>query len=156
MTVWRGVALATAVLLVVVYAVGSGRWVATASSWYQSLTQPPWQPPPPVFGLAWSYNFLALAVVGIVLSLQSTTSKVVWFLAIFAVSIAAALAWAYLFYGPHELTWAAIALTACALVTMPMFAIAWSHQWWLGALLLPYQLWLIVASSLSWGYRVLN
>ena len=152
----RALAAGVSVLLVVVYAVGSGRWVATDSGWYQSLAQPPWQPPPPVFGLAWSYNFLALAVVGIALSLQASGDTVAWFLGLFSLSIVAALAWAYLFYGPHDLTSAAIALTLCALVTMPMVVIAWSQQWWLGALLVPYQLWLLIASSLSWGYRALN
>lgn len=156
MTLVRGLAVAAAVLLVVIYAVGSGRWVATASDWYQSLSQPPWQPPPPVFGLAWSYNFLVLAIVGVVLSLQASTGTVGWFLGLFAVSIGFALAWAWLFYGPHDLTAAAVALTACAAITIPMVVLAWREQWWLGALLVPYQAWLIVASSLSWGYRSLN
>lgn len=152
----RGLAAAAAVLLVVVYAVGSGRWVATASSWYQSLSQPPWQPPPPVFGLAWSYNFLVLAIVGVVISLQAHVSTVAWFLGLFALSIVFALAWAWLFYGAHDFTASAVALTACAVITIPMVVLAWREQWWLWALLLPYQGWLLVASSLSWGYRSLN
>ena len=156
MPLWRGLAVAASILLVVIYAGGSGRWVATASGWYQSLSQPPWQPPPPVFGLAWSYNFLILAIVGVVISLQAGMSTVAWFLGLFAASIVFALAWAWLFYGPHDLTAAAIALTACAAITIPMVVLAWREQWWLGALLIPYQGWLIVASSLSWGYRALN
>jgi tryptophan-rich sensory protein len=65
MTPWRLAAAVAAVGLVVLYAFGSGRWVATGSSWYQSLEQPSWQPPGAVFGLAWTYNFLALGVVGV-------------------------------------------------------------------------------------------
>lgn len=156
MTLWRAVAVAGALLLLVVYAIGSGRLVATASSWYQSLVQPSWQPPPPVFGLAWSYNFVVLAIVGVVVCLQGSMTMVGWFLGLFAVSIVFALAWAYLFYGPHDLTWAALALTACAITTVPLVALAWGQQWWSGALLLPYQLWLVIAASLSWGYRALN
>ena len=109
-----------------------------------------------MFGLAWSYNFLVLAIVGVVLSLQAGMSTVAWFLGLFAASIVFALAWAWLFYGPHGLTAAAIALTACAAITIPMVVLAWREQWWLGALLVPYQGWLVVASSLSWGYRALN
>lgn len=147
---------AVAVLLVVVYAVGSGRWVTTSGDWYLNLTQPPWQPPPPVFGLAWSYNFIALIVVGLVISLQAQTSRTVTYLALFAVSIGFALAWAYLFYVPHELLASAVFLSLCALTTVGMVVLAFSERWWLGALLLPYQAWLIIAASLSWGYVRLN
>jgi len=156
---WTRVVLpAVSVLLVAVYAIGSGRWVTTSADWYTNLSQPAWQPPPPVFGLAWSYNFLALIVVGLVITLQAQTqtSRTVAYLALFAVSIAFALAWAYLFYVPHELVASAAFLTLCALTTVGMVVLAFADRWWLGALLLPYQAWLVIAASLSWGYVRLN
>ena len=52
-----------AVVLVVIYAVGSGVWVSANPGWYASLEKPSWQPPDIVFGLIWPYNFIALAVV---------------------------------------------------------------------------------------------
>ena len=73
-----------------------------------------------------------------------------------SVSIAGALAWAYLFYVGQSLTPAAVCLTGCALITVICVAAAWSQAWWMGALLLPYQAWLLVAASLSWGYAALN
>ena len=66
----RVVGAIAAVAIVLVYAVGSGRYVATNGAWYLSLEAPPWQPPNAVFGLAWTYNFTALAAVGIVLALR--------------------------------------------------------------------------------------
>ena len=147
---------AVAALLVVVYAVGSGRWVATSGSWYSSLTQPAWQPPPAVFGLAWTYNFLILGIVGVLVALRAPLPRTITYLIVFAVSIACALAWAYLFYGPHQLVAAAAFLTACAVVTIGLVVLAWGQEWWLGVLLLPYLLWLAIASSLSWGYVHLN
>ena len=68
------------------------------------------------------------------------------------VTVAFALTWAYLFYGPHQLTGAAIALTATAVLTLPIVAIAFAERWWLGAMLVPYQVWVALAASLSWGY----
>jgi tryptophan-rich sensory protein len=46
--------------IVAIYAIGSGRWVATDSLWYQSLPRLAWQPPGFVFGIIWPYNFAML------------------------------------------------------------------------------------------------
>ena len=152
----RVVGAVIAVLIVVVYAIGSGRYVATNSAWYLSLSAPPWQPPNAVFGLAWSYNFLALGVVGVLMSLRAESRTLVAYLAVFAVSVVLALAWSYLFYEPKQLLAAAIALSLCAIATVPMVILAFTQQQLLGWLLIPYQVWLVIASSLSWGYWVLN
>lgn len=152
MSAWRFIAAGVAVLLVVIYAVGSGRWVGTGSAWYLSLTQPAWQPPPAVFGLAWTYNFLALTVVGVAMAVIGSPVRIAVFLATLAVSIACALAWAYLFYVPHSLVAAAVALTAAALVTVVPVIVAFAERAWLGWLLVPYLAWLAIATSLSWGY----
>ncbi len=121
---WRIGAVAATVVLVVVYALGSGRWVSTGSSWYLSLEQPWWQPPPWIFGLIWPYNFLMLIVVGIAVSWTASPPRVVALLALLAITVALAIAWAYLFYAPHELTWAAICLTGAAVLTLPIVGVA--------------------------------
>jgi len=149
---WRIGAAAAAVILVVVYAIGSGRWVSTGSAWYLSLEQPWWQPPPWVFGLIWPYNFLMLIMVGIALSLKAPPGRVTALLVLLAATVALAIAWAYLFYVPHELAWAALALTAAAVLTVPIVGIAFGQAVWMGAVLVPYQIWLFLATSLSWGY----
>lgn len=145
-----------AVLLVGLYAVLSGRWVGTDSGWYRSLEQPWWQPPPIVFGLIWPYNFVALIVVGVVLALNASTQRNLAFLGLLAVSVVFALLWAYQFYVPHNLGIAAAALTAAAVVTVPIVVLAFGERLWLGAILVPYQVWLFLAASLSWGYVALD
>lgn len=152
----RTLAAIVAVGIVVAYAGLSGIWVSTNTGWYLSLPRPPWQPPDAVFGLAWAYNFTILAVIGVVLALRMQPRPLTAYLIVFAVSVAAAILWAWLFYVPHQLVSAAISLTVCALLTIPMVVLAWREAWWCGALLLPYQAWLITASSLSWGYAVLT
>lgn len=148
----RIIAVAVALGLVAAYAVLSGVWVSTGSAWYLALPKPAWQPPDAVFGLAWSYNFTVLAVVGVVLALRLPPGPLIGYLVAFAASVVCAVLWAWLFYVPHHLVPAAISLTLCALITVVMVVIAWREAWWWGALLLPYQAWLIVATSLSWGY----
>ena len=152
----RIVGAVAAVAIVLLYAIGSGRNVATNSAWYFSLDAPPWQPPNAVFGLAWTYNFIALGIVGVLIALRAEARVVIAYLAVFAMTVVLALAWSYLFYVPHQLVAAAIALSLCALATVPMVVLAFGQQQLLGWLLIPYQVWLVIASSLSWGYWVLN
>jgi tryptophan-rich sensory protein len=142
--------------IVVAYAVGAGRWVSTDVGWYRSLTKPPWQPPDVVFGLIWPYNFVMIAVAGwAVASRESRTEHVVW-LASLTLSVAAALTWAYLFYVPHSLYASGIALTAATSFTVPLVVLTFRASMPLGFALLPYQLWLAVATSLAFGYAAMN
>jgi tryptophan-rich sensory protein len=149
---WRAVAVAAVIITIVVYAVGSGALVPTGSTWYLALDKPAWQPPSWIFGLIWPYNFVAIGVVGSVIAWNAAPARVIAVLVLLAVTVAFALTWAYLFYGPHQLTGAAIALTATAVLTLPIVAIAFAERWWLGVLLVPYQVWVAIAASLSWGY----
>jgi len=142
--------------LVVVYAVGAGRWVSSDPGWYRSLVRPPWQPPDVVFGLIWPYNFVMLAVAGwAVAGRESRSEHVVW-LASLALSIAAALAWAWLFYVPHSLTASGYALALATVLTVPLLLVAFRASLPLGVALLPYQAWLAVATSLAFGYASRN
>ena len=49
-------------VIVAIYAIGSGRMVATDAEWYRSLPRLAWQPPSSVFGIIWPYNFAMLVV----------------------------------------------------------------------------------------------
>lgn len=150
-----GIAIA-AVSAVVVYALGSGYWVSNDSGWYRSLIQPSWQPPDWVFGLIWPYNFIILGIVGVVVARNAAISSAAIWLSFLILSVVAALTWSYLFYVPHLLPQAAIALSITALLTIPVLVITFQTEIKYGWLLLPYQLWLITAASLSIGYAIKN
>lgn len=142
--------------LVVGYIVGSGLWVTTGDAWYRSLEQPPWQPPGAVFGIIWPYNFAVLIAAGIAVALYgSPVARTVWLVGL-ALSVAAALAWARLFFTSHSLWPAAIALIAAAVLTVPIVVAAWNTRTWAGAILLPYNVWVALAASLSVGYALRN
>jgi len=152
----RGLVGGFSTALVVVYAVGAGRWVSTDAGWYRSLVQPPWQPPDVVFGLIWPYNFVMLAVAGwVVAGRDSRTDHVVWLISL-ALSVAAALAWAWLFYVPHSLTASGYALAIATLLTVPLVVVAFRASLPIGLALVPYQLWLAVATTLAFGYASRN
>lgn len=143
-------------LVLAVYIVGSGVWVAAGDAWSRQLERPSWQPPDVVFGIAWPYNFTMLAIVGTLVAVRlSGAERWVW-LGCFAASVAAALAWANLFYIQQNPPASAVALGCAALLTVPMVFVAFRLDVWAGVAMLPYLAWLGIATSLAIGYAVLN
>lgn len=150
------IAAVVGIALVAIYGIGAGLWVSNNSSWYLSLNRPDWQPPDWIFGLIWPYNFIILGVSAYAVSKNLPRSLVMAWLVIFALSVIAALLWSYLFYVPHNLMGAAIALPITALLTIPLLILTFRASVGVGIALIPYQLWVIVASSLAIGYAIKN
>jgi translocator protein len=144
------------IAIVIVYVVGSGLWVNTGDSWYNNLNRPAWQPPGFIFGIIWPYNFVVLGIAAFAIGQRATKPVALTYLAFFALSVAAALVWAFQFYRPHNFTTAAIALTATAVLTIPMSYILFTISLPLAIAVMPYQVWVAIAATLSWTYRSLN
>ena len=142
--------------LVAIYAIGSGLWVNSGDSWYRSLNAPSWQPPDWVFGVVWPYNFTVLGIAGWMISNHLDKRWNLSWSVIFAITIMAALVWSYQFYTPHNLGIATIALITTSLFTLPLLLIAFKTSIYLGITLLPYQIWVSLASALSYNYWKLN
>ena len=153
---FKFVAAALGIILVLIYAFGSGVWVSSSPGWYASLSRPPWQPPAFIFGLIWPYNFIMLGVAAFNVAQSLNRIQTISWLTLFALSITAALIWAYQFYVPHNLTFAAIALGVAALLTIPVLYLTFKASLLVGILLIPYQLWVVIATTLAWGYSTRN
>ena len=144
------------IAIVAIYVIGSGLWVNTGDNWYRTLNQPSWQPPGYIFGIIWPYNFIVLGIAAVTIAQRATTTTTLIYLSFFALSVACALTWAYQFYRPHNLEFAVIALFGTALLTLPMMVIAFRTSIPIGIALVPYQLWVATAATLSYEYSKLN
>ena len=144
------------IIIVLIYAFGSGIWVSSSPGWYSSLNRPPWQPPSYVFGIIWPYNFIVLGIAAVTIAQRATTTTTLIYLSFFALSVACALIWAYQFYRPHNLEFAVFALFGTALLTLPMLVIAFRTSIPIGIALVPYQVWVATAATLSYQYSKLN
>ena len=149
-------AAAIGIGLVLIYAFGSGIWVSSSPGWYSSLVKPPWQPPDFIFGIIWPYNFIMLGIAAFNVAQSLTKIQNVTWLIFFAASVAAALVWAYQFYVPHNLSIAATALGVAALLTIPVLYLTFKASLTIGLLLIPYQIWVTIATTLAWGYVTRN
>ena len=140
--------------IIAIYIFGSGRLVATDTQWYRTLTKPAWQPPSIVVGLIWPYNFALLIIATwIVASRLSSTHQLVWLICL-ALSVVAALSWAWLFFNQHSLIASAVALVLASAFTTPLLVISFRVSHTLGLAFVPYQLWLAVATSIAFHYAV--
>ena len=144
------------VAIVFVYVIGSSLWVNTRDNWYRSLNQPSLQPPDFIFGIIWPYNFVILGFASVYVANRLSTINALVYLSIFALSVACALTWAYQFYKPHNLVAASIALCLVALLTLPMLYFIYQASLPLFLATIPYQLWVITASYISFSYAKLN
>ncbi len=153
---FRTAIAASGIALVLVYAIGSGLWVNTGDNWYANINKPSWQPPGFIFGIIWPYNFIVLGIAATVIGQRASKPAAITYIAFFALSVIAALTWAYLFYNPHNLTGASIALTSTALLTIPMTYILFTISIPMAIAVMPYQLWVAIAAALSWSIRGLN
>jgi tryptophan-rich sensory protein len=153
---FRNSASIIGIALVLVYAIGSGLWVNTGDGWYRNLNQPSWQPPDFIFGLIWPYNFVVLGIAAVVVSQRASKPVVAIYLALFAASVVSALVWAYQFYRPHNLVAASIALMVTVLLTVPMTITLFTVSVPVALAVVPYQVWVAVAATLSWRYSQLN
>ena len=152
----KAILSALGLLLVLTYAIGSGIWVNTGDNWYANLNSPSWQPPDFVFGIIWPYNFIVIGLTAVIVANQSNARTASIFLAILALSVIAALTWAYQFYRPHNLQVASLALAIAALLTIPLTFISFKTSTPIGIAFLPYQAWIITAAVLSSSYATLN
>ncbi len=153
---FRTAIAASGIAMVLAYAIGSGLWVNTGDNWYANLNKPSWQPPDFVFGIIWPYNFIVLGIAATVIGQRASKPAAFTYIAFFALSVIAALTWAYLFYNPHTLTGASIALTSTTLLTIPMTYILFTISIPMAIAVMPYQLWVAIAAALSWSIRGLN
>jgi tryptophan-rich sensory protein len=142
--------------IVFVYVIGSSLWVNTRDNWYRSLNEPSWKPPDFIFGIIWPYNFVILGFAAVYVANRLSTTNALVYLSIFALSVACALTWAYQFYKPHNLVAASIALCLVALLTLPMLYFIYQASLPLFLATIPYQLWVITASYISFSYAKLN
>lgn len=114
-----GIFLALVLLWVVLTAALSGRF--GGGEWYQTMRQPPWNPPPAFMAFAWSMYYLALALAAWLLWQRCRRRAARRLLAWSLLSLPNVL-WAWFFFGMHRIGWS---LAVAGLWLTAVLAAAW-------------------------------
>ena len=121
----------------------------SSSDWYQSLNKAPWTPPGWVFGAAWSLIMICLSL--FMAYAWGSTGNKRFLITIFIVQWILNVAWNPVFFRFHFVFPGLITIIALTLVVTYIFIKYLPELKLISLLLLPYIMWLIIATSLN-GY----
>ncbi len=126
------------------------------ATYYDSLRKPPATPPPAVFGPAWTFLYLLMAVAAWLVWREGLTRQSALALGLFAAQLALNFAWSLIFFGQHRIGVALLEIVALWLVILTTISAFWRVRPAAGALLLPYLGWVSFAAYLNAGIWRLN
>lgn len=123
-----------------------------AGDWYQNLIKAPWTPQGWVFGAAWTSIMILFSIYCVII--YQRTSRPVYFGIFYGVQLILNIGWNPLFFKYHETGMALFVIVALLLLLILMgfqFSFTVKRYTWL---LVPYILWLMIATSLN-AYAVI-
>jgi len=123
------------------------------SEWYMSLNKAPWTPPGWVFGFAWTTIMICLSVY--MAYLWPTAENKSLLVGLFALQWILNVVWNPTFFYYHNVSFGLIIIALLTILVGVLFFIYWPQIKLKSVLILPYLIWLIIATSLN-GYVLLK
>ena len=136
-------------------ALAIGSWLMNngpQTAWYENLNQAPWTPPGWVFGVAWTTIMVCFSIYMAYLYKAFPTNKVI---TLFIIQFICNIIWNYIFFNQHLI---GLGLFVIILLTLIITAFIFSYTKQLkfkSILILPYFIWLCIATSLN-AYILIN
>ena len=132
-----------------------------SSFWYENLQRAPWEPQGWVFGVAWTTIMICFSIYLAVLVKELKINFSIYlfeneFFKLYLFQLLLNISWNYLFFNKHLIE---IALLDITLLTILMFYFLFkyfSKIKFKSTLLLPYCIWLVIASSLNFYIVIYN
>ena len=126
-----------------------GSWLMNngpLSNWYTNLHQAPWTPPGFVFGIAWTLIMVCFSIyLGKLFTKENTSKNRNIFLIQFVLNVS----WNFIFFNQHLVLFALINILLLTSLIFVYFFKRSSAVNNYKYLLLPYMLWLCIATSLN-------
>lgn len=116
------------------------------SDWYLNLDKAPWTPPGWVFGAAWTTIMVCFSVYLVFLFIKNFNKKK---LILFIIQVLLNVSWNYIFFNQRLVLFALVTITLLTSVIFYLFITNYKEQKRFSFLLLPYMVWLCIATSLN-------
>ena len=151
---WKPVAAAAGAAIFVAVLGGT---LTDLGSWYQSLRQPEWKPPDPLFGPAWTLIYAA-CIVAFAIAWRQAASRETreWLIGLFAMNGFLNVGWSLLFFRLRRPDWAGIEVVLLWLSIVMLIAFTARISRASGLLLAPYLVWVSFAAALTWAVTSMN
>jgi benzodiazapine receptor len=116
------------------------------TDWYLSLSKAPWTPPGWVFGVAWTSIMICFSIYLLYFFTKKYTRKK---LLLFIIQVLLNVSWNYVFFNQQQVLFALIIITLLTALIFYLFLSYLKEQKKVSYLLLPYMIWLCIATSLN-------
>lgn len=116
------------------------------SAWYTSLSQAPWTPPNWLFGTAWSVIMLCFSFYMAILYLKHPTNKVI---TLFIIQFILNVAWNFVFFNQHMIALGLGTIIALTFIITAILVTYFKLMKAYNLLILPYFIWICIATSLN-------
>jgi translocator protein len=123
------------------------------SEWYASLSKTPWTPPGWVFGAAWTTIMICFAIYMAFAYEKVKNTKAL--IALFSIQWVLNVLWNPVFFYFHQVMIGLIVISALTILIAVFLFRYWSDLKLKSILILPYFIWLLIATSLN-AYILLN
>tara|TARA_B110000090_G_scaffold177337_1_gene200487 strand:+ start:2433 stop:2894 length:462 start_codon:yes stop_codon:yes gene_type:complete len=126
-----------------------GSWLmdgGPTSIWYTTLNQAPWTPPGIVFGIAWTTIMVLFSIyLGILFQSENTQKNKI----LYGIQVLLNVSWNFLFFNQHLVLLALINIVLLTAILFYFFFKGSTKATRIRYLLLPYMIWLCIATSLN-------
>ncbi len=130
-------------------ALAIGSWLmknGPMTDWYINLNQAPWTPPGWLFGVAWTTIMICFSIYMAYLVKESFNTKLV---TLFSIQLVLNIIWNYIFFNQHLIGLGLIVIIGLTIV-VTVFLFSYKNTLDIKSLLIvPYFLWLLIATSLN-------
>ncbi|MGJ8732697.1 MAG: TspO/MBR family protein [Cellulophaga sp.] len=116
------------------------------SNWYLQLNKAPWTPPGWVFGAAWT---IIMVCFSIYLGILAKLSKNFKFIFLFVIQWFLNVGWNFAFFNQHNISIGLVIITALTFLILYISTKYKNVLKYKSLLLLPYIIWLFIATSLN-------
>lgn len=145
------------VSLIIVFIVGAIGSVATSPQipvWYATLARPAWAPPNWLFPVVWTILYILIGISLFLVWRKSLESKQA--LVVFAVQLGLNLLWSLVFFGFHSIVGGLVIILMLWMAILANIIVFYRISRWAGLILLPYLVWVSIASYLNYSIYLLN
>ena len=146
---WRIALVAVPLIVIAGSAIGLLSNSGQDNGWYAPLAKPSFQPPGWAFGVVWTalYTMMGIAL-ALVASAEPSPrrTRALW---LFGAQLALNFAWSPLFFGGGMIDAGLLVLFALDVLVSMAIIVFWRIRPLAGALLIPYLVWLCIATALN-------
>ncbi len=137
--------------------VGSATTIASIPTWYATIIKPSWAPPNWIFGSVWTILYVLMGIALYLVWSKGLHRKDVQFAVIlFVVQLLLNLSWSIVFFGYHALFGSFVLVLVLWLAILANLIAFYVISKTAGLLLVPYILWVSIASYLNYSIYLLN